>query len=267
MKKQIILFRRLVTCLNMLLCQFILTPIIIATPLIDEHQTILEEAEKESLIPSQRPAFTSAGMHINHIQFVGSHNSYKQAMPDGFVKQLMKVNPKVVESLEYEHAPLSEQLDLGIRKLELDVFYVAYEDQFLVGHVQQIDMNSNCATLRICLTQIMAWSQNNPTHAPLWISFNAKDGYIPGLPSPEAFSPAAFALMDSIVEEVLGEKLIRPRDIIDLQWPLLDDSRGKFILILDEGGDKRDMYYDGWRQRPMFTSCTRGTSCCRNHDS
>jgi len=225
---------------------------------VDEHQAILEEAEKEPLIRAQRPAFTSAGLRINHIQFVGSHNSYKQAMPDGFVKQLMKVNPKVLESLEYEHVPLAEQLDLGIRKIELDVFYVAYEDQFLVGHVQQIDMNSSCATLRICLAQIIAWSQNNPTHAPLWISFNAKDSFIPGLPSPEAFSPVAFTLMDSIVEEVLGEKLILPRDIVDLQWPLLDEARGKFILILDEGGEKRDMYYDGWQQRPMFTSAPEG---------
>ena len=110
------------------------------------------------------------GININHIQFVGSHNSYKQAMPNGFVKQLMKVNPEVMESLEYEHVPLAEQLDLGIRKLELDVFYVADEDKFLVGHVQQIDMNSNCSSLRICLSQIIAWSQNNPTHAPIWLS-------------------------------------------------------------------------------------------------
>ena len=89
---------------------------------------------------------TIVGLNINHIQFVGSHNSYKQAMPDGFVKQLMKLNPEVMESLEYEHIPLAEQLDLGIRKLELDVFYVADEGQFTVGHVQQIDMNSNCST-------------------------------------------------------------------------------------------------------------------------
>ena len=198
------------------------------------------------------------GININHIQFVGSHNSYKQAMPDGFVKQLMKVNPEVMESLEYEHIPLAEQLDLGIRKLELDVFYVADEARFLVGHVQQIDMNSNCATLRICLNQIIDWSKKNTTHAPIWISFNAKDGYIFGLPSPETFSPVAFALMDSIIEEMLGEKLIRPSDIVDLQWPLLDEARGKFILILDEGGAKRDMYYEGWQQRPMFTNAPEG---------
>ena len=73
------------------------------------------------------PESTNVGININHLQFVGSHNSYKKAMPDGFVKQLMRVNPEVMESLEYEHIPLAEQLDLGIRKLELDVFYVADE--------------------------------------------------------------------------------------------------------------------------------------------
>ena len=113
----------------------------------------------------------STNISINHTQFVGSHNSYKQAMPDGFVQQLMKLNTEVMESLEYEHIPLAKQLDLGIRKLELDVFYVADEARFLVGHVQQIDMNSNCATLRICLNQIIDWSKKNTTHAPIWISF------------------------------------------------------------------------------------------------
>jgi len=200
----------------------------------------------------------STNISINHTQFIGSHNSYKQTMPDGFVQQLMKLNTEVMESLEYEHIPLAKQLDLGIRKLELDVFYVADDARFLVGHVQQIDMNSNCATLRICLNQIIDWSKKNTTHAPIWISFNAKDGYIFGLPSPETFSPVAFALMDSIIEEMLGEKLIRPSDIVDLQWPLLDEVRGKFILILDEGGAKRDMYYDGWQQRPMFTNAPEG---------
>ena len=204
------------------------------------------------------PESTNAGININHLQFVGSHNSYKKAMPDGFVKQLMRVNPEVMESLEYEHIPLAEQLDLGIRKLELDVFYVADAASFQVGHVQQIDMNSNCATLRICLNQIIAWSKKNTTHAPIWISFNTKDDYIFGLPSPENFTPEAFNLMDSIIEEILGENLIRPRDIVDLQWPLLDEARGKFILILDEGGSKRDMYYEGWQQRPMFTNAPEG---------
>ena len=201
---------------------------------------------------------SETGISINQIQFVGSHNSYKQAMPDSFVKQLMKVNPKLLESLDYEHIPLGDQLDLGIRKLELDIFYRAEDKRFLVGHVQQIDMSSNCESLRICLTQIISWSDDNPSHSPIWISFNAKDNYILGLPTPEVFTPEAFLLMDSIFEEMFGDKLIRPRDIVDLQWPFLSEARGKFILILDESGMKRDIYSEGWKQRPMFTNAPEG---------
>ena len=201
---------------------------------------------------------TETDISINQIQFVGSHNSYKQAMPNSFVKQLMKVNPKLLESLDYEHIPLGDQLDLGIRKLELDIFYRAEDKRFLVGHVQQIDMSSNCESLRICLSQIISWSDDNPSHSPIWISFNAKDNYILGLPTPEVFTPEAFLLMDSIFEEMFGDKLIRPRDIVDLQWPFLSEARGKFILILDESGIKRDIYSEGWKQRPMFTNSPEG---------
>ena len=201
---------------------------------------------------------SETGISINQIQFVGSHNSYKQAMPNSFVKQLMKVNPKLLESLDYEHIPLGDQLDLGIRKLELDIFYRAEDKRFLVGHVQQIDMSSNCESLRICLSQIISWSDDNPSHSPIWISFNAKDNYILGLPRPEVFTPEAFLLMDSIFEEMFGDKLIRPRDIVDLQWPFLSEARGKFILILDESGIKRDIYSEGWKQRPMFTNAPEG---------
>ena len=201
---------------------------------------------------------SEAGISINQIQFVGSHNSYKRVMPESFIKQLMKVNPNLVKSLDYEHIPLGDQLDLGIRKLELDIFYFADDERFSVGHVQQIDMSSNCVTLRICLTQIISWSENNPTHSPIWISFNAKDNYILGLPKPEIFTPEAFLLLDSVFEEMLGKRLIRPQDIVNLQWPLLEEAKGKFILILDEGGTKRNIYYEGWQQRPMFTNSPEG---------
>ena len=39
---------------------------------------------------------------------------------------------------------------------------------------------------------------------------------------------------------------------------IVNKARGKFILILDEGGAKRDMYYEGWQQRPMFTNAPEG---------
>ena len=34
----------------------------------------------------------------------------------------------------------------------------------------------------------------------------------------------------------------------------MDDARGKFIFVLDEGGDKQWRYLNQWEERPMFTT-------------
>jgi len=72
------------------------------------------------LIFSTLPTF---GQKLNESQVIGSHNSYKSAMPLPILEYLKKINPRTAESLEYEHLPLSEQLNLGLRNLELDVFH------------------------------------------------------------------------------------------------------------------------------------------------
>ena len=64
-------------------------------------------------------------LKVNQIQFVGSHNSYKQAMSPLIYKALHLLDAEVAESLEYWHEPLVDQLDLGLRKLEIDLFYDA----------------------------------------------------------------------------------------------------------------------------------------------
>ena len=196
-------------------------------------------------------------LNINQIQFVGSHNSYKQAMLPADMAGLRKQNPQAAQALDYAHVPLSQQLDLGIRKLEIDVFYLPKERLFTVGHVQQIDMVSHCKTLRVCLSQVRAWSDAHPRHIPIWISFNAKDQLIAGLPPPSPFDALAFRRMDEVLEAELGGRLIRPAEVKRDQqpnWPSLADARGKILLILDEVGAKRDLYWQGWRNRPMFTN-------------
>ena len=60
-------------------------------------------------------------LRINELQFVGSHNSYKLAMADEHVQALSARNPDAARALAYEHITLEEQLNLGLRKLELDV--------------------------------------------------------------------------------------------------------------------------------------------------
>lgn len=201
---------------------------------------------------------TSDDLRINQIQFVGSHNSYKKPLSKPVKLLLRLLDPKIVEALDYAHKPLARQLDLGLRKLELDLFYTSQSNLLPVGHVQLIDMNTHCATLTSCLMQIRSWSDDNPEHVPIWISFNAKDQNIRGLPRPELFDLDAFALMDKVLEDVLGQRIIRPAQIQSLQWPKLNQARGKFILILDEGGSKGEDYYLGAQNRPMFINAPEG---------
>ena len=60
---------------------------------------------------------------LNQMQVLGSHNSYKQPIDPSLFQLLRKKEPKRYTGLEYSHAPLAEQLDLGLRKLEIDVVH------------------------------------------------------------------------------------------------------------------------------------------------
>ena len=191
-------------------------------------------------------------LRLNEVQFVGSHNSYKQKMPFYYFWTLRLIDSNAAKALEYWHPPLSKQLELGLRKLELDLFYDSSSGEFPVGHIQVIDMETNCASLRACLLEIRQWSDQHPNHIPIWISFNLKDQAIPWLPAPELFSPEALTDIDLVVDEIIGDRLIYPRDVVDQEWPSMAESRGKLLLILDEGGEKRDWYLKGWQERPMF---------------
>ena len=211
-----------------------------------------------ALLVAQYAMAASSPLTINQIQFVGSHNSYKQAMSPLIYKALHLLDAEVAESLEYWHEPLADQLDLGLRKLEIDLFYDARDQSFPVGHAQIIDMNSHCDTLLVCLQEVRVWSEKNPRHTPIWISFNLKDQAIPVLPDPEPFTAAALDALDTQLRGALGPQLIWPADVQGLRWPTLEEARGKVLLILDEGGAKRDWYYNNWQTRPMFTNAPEG---------
>lgn len=207
-------------------------------------------------------------LRINDIQTVGSHNSYKLAMSAMKFTLLSLARPEVAETLEYSHLLLPEQLKLGIRKLELDVFYDpdgelfgdrAPNSQFPVLHVQDLDDRSHCRSLVHCLTILRTWSEQHPRHVPVFVSFNAKDAPIewPGALVPLEFGEDAWQAMDHELRAVLGGKLITPAEVFasgSLQWPTLDAARGRFIAILDERGEKRRGYVNDWRTRAMFAN-------------
>ena len=210
---------------------------------------------------------------LNDVQLLGSHNSYKLAMSPERFAALRVSNPRLAESLEYWHRPLAEQLSLGLRKLELDVFYDpdgnlfdragARKSKFPVLHVQNLDDSSSCANLIDCLGQLSRWSSAHPRHVPIFVSVNAKDQKIdrPGFLTPLTFDEAAWQALDREIRAVLGDALLTPKDVVTADgpaWPELAEARGRFVMILDESGTKRASYAASWRTRAMFGNHPEG---------
>lgn len=219
-----------------------------------------------------------AELRLNDIQVLGSHNSYKRAMAPERMEALRAVSPAAAWSLDYAHAPIGEQLDLGLRKLEIDVFYDpggalfhrqrvggGGKSDFAVLHVQNLDDRSHCDNLVLCLAILDRWSRRHPRHLPVFVSFNAKDEVIdqPGFMHPRPFDETAWQVLDRELESVLAGRIITPADVVGTSgpvWPTLAQARGRFLFVLDEGGAKRAQYAGRWRERVMFANLPRGAN-------
>ena len=59
---------------------------------------------------------------INQIQVIGSHNSYKQQIEKPVMELILARDSNSI-GLDYAHIPMKDQLDLGLRGLEIDVLH------------------------------------------------------------------------------------------------------------------------------------------------
>lgn len=238
-------------------------------------------------------------LRFNQIQILGSHNSYKKVIDPEVMAMLSRSNPDVARSLDYSHLPLTEQLDRGLRKLELDVFHdpnggryaepygfrlagnpapfdaeIMQRPGFKVFHVQDIDFRSHCPTFTGCLKVVKAWSDAHPGHIPLVITINAKDEVIdnPEFVEPLPFDGKAWADLDAEIRGETGDRLYTPDDLrgefstlreaVLSGWPLLDDLRGKFMFVLDDSDEKIQGYINGHpslKGRAMFVDAPEDT--------
>ena len=75
-----------------------------------------------------------AELAINHVQVVGSHNSYHLKPDQALFDALAALAPALAESIEYSHRPLTEQLEtFGIRQFEIDVHADPDGSLFTIG--------------------------------------------------------------------------------------------------------------------------------------
>lgn len=181
---------------------------------------------------------------MNDIQVVGSHNSFKRRIPAAVMAEVRRRDPATAAALDYDHLPLADQLDRGVRQLELDIFADPaggrYADPkgealakaageptgfdraamrrpgFKVFHVPDVDYLSTCVTFRGCLRDIDAWSRAHPDHLPIMVTINAAD--LPsgraGITDPLPLTAPLLDALDAEVRDVLGpERLVTPDDV------------------------------------------------------
>jgi pimeloyl-ACP methyl ester carboxylesterase len=235
-------------------------------------------------------------VRLNEIQMLGTHNSYHVAQPAPMLAAL----GARARDLEYTHRPLAEQLAMGIRQVELDVFFDPKgghfatpaalrmveglepvgrewrEPGFKVFHVQDIDYRTTCAALKVCLRAIRDWSRANPSHVPILILIEAKDGAIAdpdgrGFVKPLPIDVDALRALDDEIRSVFDEDHMLTPDRVRGKhatlaaairaegWPLLKASRGKVLFALDNTDVHRTDYLRGnpsLERRPMFVTST-----------
>src|SRR5262245_47396213 len=75
------------------------------------------------VIQQGQPQSVADRFSMNQNQVLGSHNSYKKAIDPALSELLRKRDPRGYSAIEYSHVPFAEQLDMGMRKLEIDVVY------------------------------------------------------------------------------------------------------------------------------------------------
>ena len=180
-------------------------------------------------------------VHLNAVQVIGSHNSYKIAIEEPLFQFVFQLDSVQAKTLQYEHPKLREQLDLGLRNLEFDIFHDPKGGHFSnplglaklkqmalkplpfdlenklaqpglkMFHIQDIDFRSHYLLFKDGLRELRNWFNNNPGHMPIFILINAKDSKVPHTNMPLPFTSVA---LDSIDLEIRGvfpdDKLITP---------------------------------------------------------
>ena len=227
------------------------------------------------------PAPAEVAVGLDEIQVLAAHNAYHLEAEKPLLDAITGVLPELTPTIEYSHPPLTEQLELGLRSFELDLFedpdggrYAApkavqllglepidpamEEPGFKVFHIQEVDYRTTCLTFVSCLTELETWSKQNPDHLPLVVHLEAKDGEIQdpgfGFVQPIPVSEGTFTAIEEEIRSVLeADQIVSVADVqgdadtlrsaIEADgWPDVDDLRGRFVFVLDDHGAKRDLY-------------------------
>jgi hypothetical protein len=187
-------------------------------------------------------------LKLNQIQVIGTHNSYHAGIAPNESKIWQGKYADAYKGLDYQHQPLPQQFDSGVRQIELDIYAdtkgglyahpsgpssvaaaklppdpdfdpngVMNKPGFKVMHVQDVDYRSTCQPFIACLEQVRQWSHAHPDHVPVFILVETKQGKPRGelhLTEPEPFTSSTFDALDAEIRSVFQpNEMITPDDV------------------------------------------------------
>lgn len=251
---------------------------------------------------------------INELQFIGSHNSYRTKTHQPIFDFVTALGTDVLGDLDptewdYTHVPFSEQLDdYNVRSFEIDVYYdpeggrfynrrgnvfigeaeesnipALLEPGYKVIHLPDLDYNTHYYTFKEALGALKDWSEQNPSHEPLFIMLELKDeaagDFVPALGFATAlpYTSEAMEDLEAEVKDVFGENLdgVYTPDklrgtyttveeaVLNDNWPTLAEARGQIFFVLSANEEAEGNYllnHDGLEGRAMFMFSGQGNA-------
>jgi hypothetical protein len=223
--------------------------------MLKSHRIILSAIGFATSLGIAQAQSNDGAVKLNQIQVIGTHNSYHAGIAPNESKLWQAKYAEAFKGLDYQHQPLPQQFDSGVRQIELDVYAdtkgglyahpsgpknvaaaglpadpdfdpdgVMLKPGFKVMHVQDVDYRSTCQPFTGCLKQIKDWSHAHPNHIPIFILIETKQGKPRGelhLTEPESFTSSTFDALDAEIRSVF-----QPRELITP-----DDVRGHYKTL------------------------------------
>jgi len=211
----------------------------------------------------------------NNFVVIGTHNSCHECAVFGGL---------CIKAFQYTHASLGEQLRMGIRHIELDIWYNRVLGRWEIFHESVDPLALTHFRLEDALIFLHDWSVKNPNHFPLNFNVDIKGGYVPrtsylvpyvfgrGLGGPdmqdEVFckccaidvdAQEAFTVLEDLIRKVWSDpaKIFEPSwvlregetsvgDAIARDgWPNVSKLKGTAMFFLNIYGPKKHLQPEG----------------------
>lgn len=179
---------------------------------------------------------------LNEIRYIASHNSYKTGLtPETKYFYHGPLAAIMGKQYDYIFDTITEQLNCGIRSIELDANKIKTDDGFKIEclHSDLLETNSTMINFDKGLHEIRMWMDRNPDALPIIVLVEPKGG--------KNFDLEAFDKFDEMLFDNFGDKLVTPKKLLDgagvkdfdefrakNAYPTVDSLKGKIIFLLHE---------------------------------